>query len=162
MELLSRVAASTQEFLKGTVENTARATLKWILGMSVSYLIAAALAVAALVFLLGAAVDGLVAAGLPLFAADLILAAVTAGIAFLFYTHGKNKKLTKVRKEEDSKEVYAPGLHVRIVRASPPRRRKRKTTVRVKTVISSASRSGGGTWPSSYRLSHRRASSTRR
>jgi hypothetical protein len=130
MGLLSRVAASTQEFLKGTVENTARATLKWILGMSVSYLIAAALAVAALVFLLGAAVDGLIAAGLPPFGADLILAAVTAGIAFLVFLHGKNRKLTRVRKEEDSRTAYAPGLHVRIVRTSPPRRKSRRTTTR--------------------------------
>jgi hypothetical protein len=128
MELLSRVAASTQEFLKGTVENTARATLKWILGMSVSYLIAAALAVAALVFLLGAAVDGLIAAGLPPFGADLISAAVTAGIALLVFLHGKNKKLTRVRKEEESNTAYAPGLHVRIVRTSPPRRKLRRTT----------------------------------
>jgi hypothetical protein len=130
MELLSRVAASTQEFLKGTVENTARATLKWILGMSASYLVAAALAVAGLVFLLGAAVDGLIAAGLPSYAAHLILAVVTAGISFLVYTHGKNKKLTKTRQEEEGREPYAPGLHVRIVRTSPPRRRRRRTTVR--------------------------------
>lgn len=131
MELLHRVAASTQEFLKGTIENTARATLKWALGMSVSYLVAAALAVAALVFLLGAAVDALIAIGLPSYAAHLILAVVTAGISFLVYTHGKNKKLAKTRKQEEAHEAYAPGVQVRIVRMSAPRRRtRRRITVR--------------------------------
>jgi hypothetical protein len=91
----------------------------------VSYLIAAALAVAALVFVLGAAVDALILAGLPPYAAHLILAVVAGGIAYVFFLHGKNKKLTKARKEEAAETAYAPGLHVRIVRTSPPRRKTR-------------------------------------
>jgi len=116
-DLLSQAGTSAQEFLKATVENVGRATLKWALGVSISYLIAAALAIAALVFTLGAAADGLIAAGLPAFAADLILAALTGGTAFLFYMLGKNKKLSTARKKDDSRARNVPGLQIRIVRS---------------------------------------------
>ena len=94
--------------------------VKWLIGMGVDYLLAAALAIVALSLLVGAAVDGLAAAGLPEWAASLILAAVAGGLAFLFFQKGKKRSLDDTRRrEEDVERTNVPPsrtLTVRLVR----------------------------------------------
>lgn len=94
--------------------------VKWLLGVGVDCLLAAALAIVALSLLVGAAVDGLVAAGLPGWAASLILAAVAGGLAFLFFQKGKKRSLDDARRREEDVErtPVAPSrtLTVRLVR----------------------------------------------
>lgn len=132
--LFSHAAVSAQGFLKATLQNVARESVRWLLGMSVSYLIAAALAITTLALLLSAAVDGIVALGIPSWAAHLILAAVSGGLCFLFYLKGKNRSIEDESEEEGS-PYPVPGLMVKIerprVRKAAPRRvrnRPRKRT----------------------------------
>ena len=135
--------------VKERARTAVQAAVKWLLGMGVDYLVAAALAIVSLALLVGAAVDGLAAAGVPEWAASLILAAVSGGLAFLYFQKGKKRTLEEARRTEEGR-ADAPSetprtVTLRIVRekrtaeagrpragtraARPPRRSR--TTIRV-------------------------------
>jgi hypothetical protein len=115
-----------QAWLNGTLEHTAKPALRWVLAMEISYLIAAGLAITAAVFILSAISSGLVELGLPHWAAQLILGVVAAGIGFLLYKRGANKRL---QEELEDVEEEPRGLRLRIVKGGPvpePRSRPRR------------------------------------
>ena len=132
LESLLALAARTargaiRSWLRGTLERTAKPALRWVLGMEISYLVAAGLAITAAAFLLSAAASGLVELGLPLWAAQLILGAVAAVAAFVYYKRGRNRRLRDEFDDEDDDDPPR-GWRVRIVRGAERRPRTRAGT----------------------------------
>lgn len=116
-----RARHSATAWIRAALDETLRPALRWAIGMGLSYLIAAALAITAAVFFLSAAASGLVELGLPLWAAQLILAGVAAGFAFFFYKRAGARTLREEREEE---EDGSPALEIKIEREPRPRRRR--------------------------------------
>ena len=134
---VERRETSLRHVLTGAAKGASRDVLRWALGASVKYLLAAGLAIAAIVYLLSA-VHGVLAGpvGLPGYVASLILSAVGAAGAVLLLKSGA----TAVREPAPER-----GVTLKIVRdggAEPPPAPVSRATVDVR-VRNPARRRGG-------------------
>jgi hypothetical protein len=119
--LLARSARNTfQSWVNGTLEQTARPALRWILAMEISYLIAGGSAIIAAAFVLAAVASGLALLGLPAWAGQLIVAAVAGVVALIFYHRGKTRRL-----QDELDDDEAPrGWRIRVVKGATSRERR--------------------------------------
>ena len=137
---VERRETSLRHVLAGAVKGASRDVLRWALGASVKYLLAAGLAIAAIAYLLSA-LHGVLAGpvGLPGYVASLILSALGAVGAALLFKSGA----TAVREPAPER-----GVTLKIVRdgdatAKPAPVGTARATVEIETPRGAARRRGG-------------------